>query len=164
MNPIAIISTGGTFNKVYRPLDGTLTIDSEATSLHALSEAWRTPLEILPMIHKDSLEMTDQDRAALCTKIRTLPQDRIIVIHGTDTMEVTAAYLARHKLPKRIVLTGAMVPYSIDPVEATANFASAYGSLQADGPDGVTIAMHGLIEAHDKLTKVHQEGRFMRRL
>ena len=83
------------------------------------------------------------------------------MVHGTDTMDVTAEYLAEGELDKCIVLTGAMIPYSIDPVEATANLASAYGYLQALEKDGVYIAMNGALDTYSKVKKNRKKGCFI---
>jgi len=53
-----------------------------------------------------------------------------------------------------------MVPYSIDPVEATANLASAYGYVQALEKDGVYIAMNAVLSSYDKVKKDHKQGKF----
>ena len=64
------------------------------------------------------------------------------------------------ELEKSIVLTGAMVPYSIDPVEATANLCSAYGFMSALKEEGIFIAMNGVIGPYDKVKKDRAKGRF----
>ena len=104
--------------------------------------------------------MTNQDRLELLSTTHQSNHDKIIIVHGTDTMDITAEYLADAELEKRIVLTGAMVPYSIDPVEATANLASAYGYLNALEKNGVFIAMNGVLGSYNKVKKNRQEGRF----
>jgi L-asparaginase len=76
-------------------------------------------------------------------------------------MDVTAEYLADAELEKTIVLTGAMVPYNIDPTEATANLASAYGYINALEKEGVFIAMNGVIDSYEKISKNRKEGRFI---
>jgi len=53
-----------------------------------------------------------------------------------------------------------MVPYSIDPTEATANLASAYGYLSALKKRGVFIAMNGVFGSYEKVKKNRSEGRF----
>ena len=160
MNKILIINTGGTFNKVYNPKTGTLDVDSESTALHTLASKWLCELEILNIIGKDSLEISNHDRLELLSTIHQSTYNHIIIIHGTDTMSLTAEYLADTEVEKTIVLTGAMVPYSIDPTEATANFASAYGYLNAVDEEGVFIAMNGVIESYEKVRKSRKEGRF----
>ncbi len=162
-NHMLIINTGGTFNKYYDPIQGELYVDSGAEALESLASKWMCSFEIISIIGKDSLEMTGQDRLELLATIHQSRYHKILIVHGTDTMDLTAAYLADADLEKRIVLTGAMTPYSIDPVEATANLASAYGFLTGGSREGVYIAMHGLIDTHDKLYKDRKEGRFKRR-
>jgi L-asparaginase len=105
--------------------------------------------------------MTNHDRLELLATINQSNCSDIIIIHGTDTMDITAAYLAEADLEKKIVLTGAMVPYSIDPVEATANLASAFGYLQTLQKHGIYIAMHGLFATYDKMKKEKKKGKFI---
>jgi len=160
MKKILIISTGGTFNKVYKPNDGTLQIDKEALALKKIASKWLCDFEILTIVSKDSLEMTTQDRVEICNTIQQSKYQDIIIVHGTDTMDITAKYLADEKLERTIVLTGAMVPWSIDPVEATANLALAYGYINALQKKGVFIAMNGVVDSYEKVKKNRQEGRF----
>jgi L-asparaginase len=53
-----------------------------------------------------------------------------------------------------------MVPYSIDPVEATANLSSAYGYINALEQEGVFIAMNGVMGPYEKIKKDRTKGRF----
>jgi len=161
MKNILLISTGGTFNKVYNPLNGNLEVDAKAKALDEINTKWQSNFEVVSIIGKDSLEITDSDRLLLLATINLSKHNEIIIIHGTDTMELTATYLADAKLQKSIVLTGAMVPYSIDPVEASVNLGAAYGYLQATKEPGISIAMNGIILPHDRLTKDREAGRFV---
>ncbi len=160
MKKILIINTGGTFNKTYNPLNGTLEIKSHSNALDTIASKWLCDFEILHIIGKDSLEMTNQDRLELLGTISQSSYHSFIVIHGTDTMDISAAYIDEAGLEKQILFTGAMVPYAIDPVEATANFASAYGYMQALKKDGVYIAMNGIIDAYHKIKKDRKKGKF----
>ncbi len=160
MPKILIINTGGTFNKNYDPLNGTLFVDTTSKALENIASKWLCEFEILNIIGKDSLDITNRDRMELLAMISSAPFDRIIIIHGTDTMHLTAEYLADGELEKSIVLTGAMVPYSIDPVEATANLCSAYGYLYALEKEGVFIAMNGVVDTYDKVKKDRVKGKF----
>jgi L-asparaginase len=161
MNKLLIISTGGTFNKIYNPKNGMLEIDKNAKSLKELASKWLCKFEIVTIIGKDSLEITNQDRLELLGTISQADCKHIIVVHGTDTMDITAEYLAEGELDKCIVLTGAMVPYSIAAVESTDNLASAYGYLQAVEEDGVYISMNGALDTYTKVKKDRKKGRFM---
>ena len=153
MKKILLINTGGTFNKRYDPVKGTLDVVRDDSILQALLGKWQCDLEIINIIGKDSLEMTTQDRMELLALISMNEHDDIVVIHGTDTMDVTAEYLADAEMEKRIVLTGAMVPYSIDPTDASCNLASALGYLQLQDNEGV-------FGSYDKVKKNREEGRF----
>ena len=160
MQKILIISTGGTFDKIYNPINGELIIDKESKAIKEIASKWLCKFEIISMIGKDSLYIDNQDRLLLLATINHSEYNNIIVTHGTDTMNITAEYLADADIDKRIVFTGAMVPYSIDPIEATANLASAFGYLQALIDDGVYIAMHGLFGSYDKVIKDKKNGHF----
>ncbi len=160
MQKILIINTGGTFNKVYNPINGMLEIDKNVHALESIASKWLCDLEILNIINKDSLDITNQDRLELLGTISQSEHTHIIVIHGTDTMDISAECLADGELEKVVVFTGAMVPYSVDPVEATANLASAYGYLQALEEDGVYIAMNGILNTYYKVKKDRKKGRF----
>ena len=163
MNDLLIINTGGTFNKVYNPLNGELEVECEGKILRDLHSKWLCDApEQINIIGKDSLEMTSQDRLELLLTINQSDKEKIIILHGTDTMHVTAKYLAESELSERqIVLTGAMVPYSIDPVEAAANYAAAVAFLQASSETGVFVSMNGLVRSHLDIRKDTKAGRFV---
>jgi len=161
MRKILIINTGGTFNKSYDPLKGALFVDTTSKSLENIASKWLCEFEILNIIGKDSLDITTHDRMELLVTISHTHHEHIIIIHGTDTMHITAEYLEDGELEKAIVLTGAMVPYSIDPVEATANLCSAYGYLNAVKQEGIYIAMNGVIDEHTQIKKDRKLGNFI---
>jgi len=160
MKKILIISTGGTFNKVYDPVNGEFSIDGASHALEQIASKWLCEFNIVNIIGKDSLDMTNHDRLELLATISHSDHHHILIVHGTDTMDVTAEYLDDADLEKCIVLTGAMVPYSIDPVEATANLSSAYGYINALEQEGVFIAMNGVMGPYDKVKKDRTKGRF----
>jgi len=160
MKNILIISTGGTFNKVYDSLSGALIVDQKSTALQNIAAKWGCEFNTINIIGKDSLEMTNHDRLELLATINRSEYHRILVIHGTDTMDITAEYLADADVEKQIVLTGAMVPFSIDPVEATANLCCAYGYINTLEKEGIYIAMNGLMGHYDKIKKDRIKGKF----
>lgn len=161
MEKILIINTGGTFNKVYNPKSGMLEIDKNSHALEDIARKWLCKFEILNIIDKDSLDMTNQDRLELLGTISQSTYAHIIVIHGTDTMHLSTECLEDAELEKYVVFTGAMVPYSIESVEATANLASAYGFINALETHGIYIAMNGILESHKKVKKDRAKGRFI---
>jgi len=157
---ILIINTGGTFNKYYDPVEGALKVDTEGKALKALASHWLCEFEIINIIAKDSLEMTSQDRLELLATIHRSECDKILIVHGTDTVHLSAEYLADADIGKVIVFTGAMVPYAFNPTEATANFAMAYGFLVGTDREGVHIAMHGSVAPYNRIYKDRKEGCF----
>lgn len=162
MKKILIISTGGTFNKIYDPLLGTLIVDASSKAVETIAQKWGCSFEILNIIGKDSLEMNNHDRLELIATISRSEHHHILIVHGTDTIDITAEYLADGDLEKCIILTGAMVPYSIDATEATANLCSAYAYLDATNQEGVYIAMNGIIDSYEKVKKDRNLGKFIR--
>lgn len=158
---ILLIDTGGTFNKRYNPINGKLEIDIHSLALKEISRRWLTDFNIVNIIGKDSLDITSEDRLLLLATINLAKEENILIVHGTDTMDVTARYLADADLEKCIVLTGAMVPFSIDPVEASANLASAIGHMQNLEQHGVHIAMNGVFGHHSKVVKERTKGKFI---
>ena len=160
MKKILIINTGGTFNKVYNPLTGNLDIEPTGKAIKSIAKHWLSELKIKNIIGKDSLEMTQKDRELIAQTIQNAEETKIIVVHGTDTMDKTADYLNAVNLDKKIILTGAMVPYSIEPVEATANLCSAYGYLIRLEKGGIFISMNGVIKDYKRVVKNKEKGYF----
>jgi len=156
---LRIIATGGTFDKHYNELDGTLGFaDSHLPA--AIARARITApveLELLPLL--DSLDMGDADRARVLAACQAAPERAIVIVHGTDTMKETAAVLGPAVLDKTIVFTGAMIPYEIDNSDALFNLGFACGVAQALAP-GVYVAMNGRIFAWDNVQKNRAAGVF----
>ena len=161
MDKILLISTGGTFNKVYNPENGELIIDKTSSAVKEIASHWLCKFDLVNIIGKDSLEMSNHDRLELLAMISQSEYKKIIIIHGTDTMRLTAKYLADAELDKQLILTGAMVPYSINPVEATANLSSSFGYLQTLDQSGVYIVMNGLFGSYEKIKKDRKKGKFI---
>lgn len=161
MEKILILNTGGTFNKRYNPLKGELEVPKDGIAVESiLRYCYNTSYELLNIIHKDSLEMSEEDRELIVQTIQASNAQKVLIVHGTDTMDVTATFLALHVKDKVITLTGAMVPFSIDTVEATANFMLALGDLHVREKNGVYLAMHGTVASHGSIYKNRQKGIF----
>lgn len=160
MKKILFISTGGTFNKHYNEETGAISIDTEANTLKELAQKWRTEFEVKNIIGKDSLDMNESDRKLLLKTIKSSTSDSIIVIHGTDTMDLSTKIIDDAKLDKKVIFTGAMVPYRVDKVEATANVSMAYGFLRAVPDSGVYIAMNGVVGKCTNIMKNRKTMRF----
>jgi len=161
MEKILIINTGGTFNKRYNPLKGELEVPQDGIAVESiLRYCYNTSYELINLVHKDSLDMNEEDRELIAKTIEQSSHTKVLIIHGTDTMDVTATFLALHVKGRIITLTGAMVPFSIDGIEATANLMMALGDLLHQETVGVYIAMHGMVSQHSKIYKNRQKGIF----
>ena len=161
MEKILILNTGGTFNKRYNPLKGELEVPKDSLAVEAILQyCYNTSYELVTLIHKDSLEMNEEDRLLMVNIIKKSHCNKVVIVHGTDTIDVTATFLALHIKDKVINLTGAMVPFSIDTVEATANFMLALGDVSAREKAGVNICMHGVVASHGSIYKNRQKGIF----
>ena len=161
MKKILIINTGGTFNKIYNPLTGNLDIEPTGEAIKAIAKHALTEFKIKNIIGKDSLDMTDEDREVIVKAIKETKREHIIIVHGTDTMDKTAQYIAKEKIKKKkIILTGAMVPYSVNPIESTFNLSSTFGYLQNTQKGGVYISMNGIIKDYKRVVKNKEKGYF----
>lgn len=155
---ICIITTGGTFDKVY--FDAKSSYEIGDTMVGEILEEGRVlqPCRIQSILRKDSLELTDEDRALIYRTVAEAPEQKILIIHGTDTMPLTAECL-RPIAGKTVVLTGAMSPARFRRSDAAFNTAFALGALQAL-PVGVYIAMNGRIFEAGKVRKNLELGCF----
>lgn len=149
---IRIFVTGGTFDKEYNELSGTLSF--RATHVGEMLKRGRCHLdvsvEVLMMM--DSLDMVAEHRVAISNACRDCVETRIVITHGTDTMVETAGVLASTITGKTIVLTGAMVPYAFGSSDGLFNLGSALSFVQTLEP-GVYIAMNGRCFPWDAVRK-----------
>jgi L-asparaginase len=160
---IQIFVTGGTFDKDYNYISGKLYFKN--THLSAMLERGRSTLDfdLKTLMMVDSLDMTGADREIIAHNCKLCPHDRILITHGTDTMEITAEFLAHKQLSKTIVLTGAMVPYAFGTSsDGFFNLGSALAFLQIM-PVGVYVAMNGRCFLWDKVHKNTKTGYFEER-
>ncbi|PRM95631.1 asparaginase [Aliarcobacter cryaerophilus] len=159
---ITVINTGGTFNKRYNPLTGELEVPKDSLALdEIISYCYNIDFDVLNVISKDSLDMSDADREFIVKTIKNCKNENIIIVHGTDTIDLTASFIDENIKDKTIVLTGAMLPISINKIEATLNFASAIGFLNANIKNGIYISMHGSVKNYKKLVKNRELGKFL---
>jgi L-asparaginase len=159
---ITVINTGGTFNKRYNPLTGELEVPKDSLALdEIISYCYNIDFDVLNVISKDSLDMSDADREFIVKTIKNCKNENIIIVHGTDTIDLTASFIDENIKDKTIVLTGAMLPISINKIEATLNFASAIGFLNANIKNGIYISMHGSVKNYKKLIKNREIGQFL---
>ncbi|MEF3194044.1 MAG: asparaginase domain-containing protein [Halothiobacillaceae bacterium] len=162
MADILILNTGGTFNKRYDEIKGELVVPADDRAVESILAEVRGNLDVrlVGLIHKDSLAMDDSDREQIAQTILSAEERKVLIVHGTDTMHLTAAHLAASCPRRRIVLTGAMRPYAYDRQEAVFNLALSLGWLGAGEEDGVFIGMHGLVRPHAGMVKDRVRGVF----
>lgn len=159
---LRIIATGGTFDKHYDPLNGNL-VFKESVLPAALDRARLTrPVQFEALLALDSLDMQDSHRQTIRNACEESVEDRIVIVHGTDTMTETAQVLGQAALNKTIVLTGAMVPYQISGSDALFNLGFAFAAATLAAP-GVYIAMNGQLFPWSDVTKNRAEGIFQPR-
>ena len=157
--PVRILVTGGTFDKEYNEITGELYFKD--THMREILDLGRSKLEvkIRTLMLIDSLEMTDDDRVVILDNCKRVPENQIVITHGTDTMTVTAKVIADANLEKTIVLTGAMIPYKFGSSDGLFNFGGALAFAQSL-PPGVYIAMNGRYFDWDKVEKNKKTGVF----
>jgi L-asparaginase len=159
MHPIRIFVTGGTFDKAYNELTGELFFkDSHLPEMLKLGRC-NLQVEVRTLMMIDSLQMTDDDRQIILQQCRNVPESRIVITHGTDTMVETAAVLARGIADKTVVLTGAMIPYKFGSSDGLFNLGSALAFAQTL-PAGVYVAMNGRYFPWDRVRKNRRTGMF----
>lgn len=140
---LKIIATGGTIDKIYFDAKSSFQV-GDPTAPMVLEEANITvEYEVQSLLRKDSLEMTDADRALIRYAVEASEPARIVITHGTDTMIQTARALAG--IPgKTVVLTGSMQPARLRFTDAIFNIGFALAAVQTL-PPGVYIGMNGRI-------------------
>jgi len=167
MRQITLISTGGTIEKTYDEQAGTLSnrasIVQEMLRLLRLED---TNINTLQLMQKDSLDLTESDRARILGAVQLLddPSDcgGIIILHGTDTLCETGDFLQREleKPTIPIILTGAMRPFEMKRSDALQNLNEAIFATGVLGP-GVWVVAHGRALKFPGPIKDRQRGTFV---
>lgn len=159
--PVLVLTTGGTIDKQYFDATSQYQIsDSFVPRLLGLARVMH-PFECRELLHKDSLDLTDADRALIVEAVRSSKFTHIVITHGTDTMTQTAQALLGVE-GKTIVLTGALAPARFNETDAPFNLGMAFAAAQA-APPGVYIAMNGTLFRGDEVVKDRAQQRFVSR-
>ena len=148
---IKIFTTGGTIDKVY--FDEKSVYEVGEPQIGEVLERSDVAIDysIENLCHKDSLDLTDEDRRRIHDAIRDDDHRQFVVTHGTDTMTQTARML--QDIPdKVIVLTGASQPARFRGSNAIFNIGCAVAAVQIL-PAGVYVAMNGRVFDADKVRK-----------
>ena len=156
---LKILITGGTFDKEYDEIKGSLYFkETHMTEILELGRS-RVDVNIEKLMLIDSLDMTSSQRELIVNRCLESEDDQIVITHGTDTMTITGKVLAEKKMDKTIVLTGAMIPYKFGSSDGLFNLGGAIAYAKSL-PSGVYIAMNGQFFEWDKVEKNREKGVF----
>ena len=166
MQAIYLITTGGTIEKAYSEHEGAV-LNNESKIEQYLMQL-RLPdcdLRVIPLMNKDSLEMTAQDRRRLAAELTSiLPKGcPVVIVHGTDTMVETGLYIQKlfeHHLKVPVVLTGAMTPLGFEGSDGLQNLTESLLAARILRP-GVFIVFHGRVHRVHKTHKDRKQGTFV---
>lgn len=157
--PILVVTTGGTIDKQY--FDALSEYQIAESVIEGILQTARVahPFRVVELMRKDSLELTDEDRALIAATIAAAPEMHVVVTHGTDTMTETARVLAGIE-GKTMVLCGALAPARFAESDAAFNLGMAFACCQAARP-GVWITMSGSVFDGLKVRKDRKAGKFV---
>ncbi|MDN5865424.1 MAG: asparaginase domain-containing protein [Gammaproteobacteria bacterium] len=156
--PVAVFTTGGTLDKVYFDALSHYQVGRPVVEGILEEAGVQGPYAVTPLMQKDSLELTDEDRASIRTAVQQAEERHILITHGTDTMVETACVL-RGIEGKTIVLTGALKPARFRDTDAVFNVAAAFVTVQTL-PSGVWIVMNGRVFDPARTRKNRDANRF----
>ncbi len=159
MTRLHVFTTGGTIDKIY--FDALSEFQVGESPLDAILREANVSLDydLTSLMRKDSLELTDADRAAIHAAVSNSEATHILITHGTDTMAETAERL-RGIDGKTIILTGAMQPARLRSTDAIFNVGFAIAAAQLQ-PPGIYIAMNGRVFPAGQVRKDRAAGQFV---
>lgn len=165
MLKVNVITTGGTIEKVYS--EQTSTVENLDNQIDRYLVRLRLPdcdVRVVPLMNKDSLEMTDADRSEILGLLKQMLSERsaVVITHGTDTMVQTGRYLkqALPDLKVPIVLTGAMTPLGFEGSDGLQNLTESLFAVRILGP-GIYVVMHNQAFPIDRVRKDRETSRFV---
>lgn len=156
---IKIFTTGGTIDKVY--FDDLSQYEVGPPRVGEILEAAKVNVTytVTEICRKDSIHLTEEDRAKVRKAVAAAKSSLILITHGTDSMSLTAKMLEGVSEDKVIVLTGAMNPFLFKQSDASFNVGCAVGALQSLEP-GAYIAMSGRIFSASEARKNRDKKQF----
>lgn len=170
MRKITLITTGGTIEKTYDEQSGDL-VNRQSIVRRMLSELRLedTEVNVLELMSKDSLEMTDADRARIAHIVQAIGGSEesdtagIVILHGTDRLAATGERLFADMPAPRIpiVLTGAMRPFEMKQSDALQNLTEAIFAVGVL-PPGVYCVSHGRVLPFPGVRKDPERGTFVK--
>jgi L-asparaginase len=161
---IHLVTTGGTIEKIYSEQSGQ--VENLVAKIDQYLHQLRLPdaqVDVTPLMNKDSLEMTEEDRELVLEAVKAKVSDAPVVItHGTDTMVETGRLLKRRLVELRhpVILTGAMTPLGFERSDGLQNLTESLFAARVLLP-GVWIVMHGQVFDVDHARKDRELARFV---
>jgi L-asparaginase len=159
-----LITTGGTIEKIYSEQTGQ--VENLTAKIDRYLHQLRLPdtrIDVTPLMNKDSLEMTEEDRELILAAVKTRISDAPVVItHGTDTMVETGRLLKGRlgAIEHAVILTGAMTPLGFERSDGLQNLTESLFAARVL-PPGVCIVMHGQVFDVDRARKDRENARFV---
>lgn len=162
---LTILTTGGTIEKVYDEIEGSLE-NRDTIVKNKILQKLRLPytwIEVHTLMSKDSLIMNDHDRESILASIKQHEESRkpIVILHGTDTMDKSAKHCFESypavKVP--VVFTGAMKPLGFDDSDAAQNVIEAIFAARIMKP-GYYVTFHGKLFHVPNVRKNKVKGTF----
>lgn len=165
MESVHVILTGGTINKVYDPVAEKPEMGEAAIIPSFIERSVRpqNPPRFETLFLKDSLIFTEEDRAAILGAVKNAPSRKIVIVHGTGTMETTAEYLLERlhdRDEKTVILTGSVIPLK-EFAAGDGGFNLGYALAQVEHlPHGVYICMNAQVFKAGHVRKNVKTARF----
>ncbi len=157
---IQILITGGTIDKQYDVVTGKLVFNNSSIKTMIAQARLNDSVLINTIFLKDSLDIDTNDITQIVDFCQHCDSNKILIIHGTDTMINTAKKLSIIR-DKTIILFGAMLPYSVNNSDALFNFGFAFASIKCTLKDNIYIAMNGELFHYDAVVKNKILAKFM---
>jgi L-asparaginase len=166
MQTIYLITTGGTIEKEYsEQLGAVLNTSNRIGQYLSLLRLPESDVRVIPLMNKDSLEMSADDRALLVAEVKKLlPQNcPVVITHGTDTM-VESGRAIENAIPAPavpIVLTGAMAPLGFERSDGLQNLTESLFAARLLAP-GVYLVLHNQVFPVSEVRKDRERSTFVR--
>ena len=159
---VHILTTGGTIDKVYFDAKSTYTVGEPQIGAILTEAGVGFPFFVDVLLQKDSLDMTEDDRALIAEAVASSEARHVLVTHGTDTMADTARVVQERLSTdsgKTVVFVGSLTPARFRSTDAEFNIGFATAAVQALA-SGVYVAMNGMVFTPDKVRKNREANRF----
>jgi L-asparaginase len=165
MQELYLLSTGGTIEKIYSEQTGS--VANVESKIDRYLRQLRLPdlhVQVTHLMNKDSLEMTDEDRAGILAVVVAKLQKPapVVISHGTDTVVETGLYLKARldRLEVPVILTGAMTPLGFEGSDGLQNLTESLMAARLLTP-GVYLVMHNQVFPIDGVRKDRERACFV---